>query len=54
MGVKGPRRWPWQEYEGSLSPGWGIVFVMSGVLACGLLLYWVQDMHHYGYGIFAR
>lgn len=48
-------RWPWQdEYDGSVRPGWAITFFVAPVLAFGLLVYWINDMHMYGYGLFGR
>lgn len=48
-------RWPWQDpYDYSLSPGWAISFITGGVMAFGLLTYWINDMHMYGYGLFGR
>lgn len=53
------RRWwkPWEDEFGvseGISPGWQLGLVVAGFFAFGLLVYWFNDMHHYGYGIFAR
>lgn len=53
-GVRG-RGWPWQdEYDGSVRPGWAITFSIAPLLVFGLLMYWINDMHMYGYGLFGR
>ena len=49
------RRWFWQdEYDGTLSPGWALTLVVGGIVAAGLAVYWLNDMHMYGYGLFGR
>lgn len=51
----GRRRWPWQDrYDYSLTPGWALSFVGGGIVALGLVTYWINDMHMYGYGLFGR
>lgn len=48
-------RWPWRdEYDGSVRPGWAITFFVAPLLVVGLLTYWINDMHMYGYGLFSR
>lgn len=48
-------RWPWQdEFDGSLRPGWAIAFITVPPMAFGLPMYWINDMHMYGYGLFGR
>lgn len=54
------RRWwkPWQRqdefgFSEGLSAGWQLTLVVAGLVAIGLLSYWIGDMHHYAYGIFA-
>ncbi len=47
------RRWFWQdEYTGTLSPGWALTAVAAAIVAVGLVVYWVNDMHMYRYGPF--
>ena len=47
------RRWFWQdEYTGTLSPGWALTAVAAAIVAVGLAVYWVNDMHMYRYGPF--
>lgn len=51
--MRPPRRWFWQdEYDGSLSPGWGITLMTALLLILGLGMYWLNDMHMYHYGLF--
>lgn len=49
-------RWRfWQdEYDGSVSPGWALTAIASLVIAAGLAVYWLNDMHMSGYGLFGR
>jgi hypothetical protein len=45
------RRWPWQDrYDRSVTPGWALGFVVGGLMLFGLIVYWINDMHMYGYG----
>lgn len=45
----------WQDgSDGSLRPGWAIAFIAVPLMAFGLLVYWIKDMHMYGYGLFDR
>lgn len=37
-----------------LSAGWQLTLVVAAIVAVGLGWFVVSDMHHYGYGIFAR
>lgn len=37
-----------------LSAGWQLALIVGALLALGLAWFVVSDMHHYGYGIFAR
>lgn len=48
------RRWPWQDEFGETSPGWVLAGVASVILAAGLLVQWINDMHMYRYGLFGR
>lgn len=49
---------PWRRDElgigEGLSAGWQLTLIVAAVLAVGLLFLWIGDMHHYGYGLFAR
>ena len=47
------RRWFWQdESEGTLSPGWALTAVAVVIVAVGMAVYWLNDMHMYRYGLF--
>lgn len=48
------RRWPWQDEYGETSPGWVLTLTVSGFVGVGLLVQLLNDMHMYGYGLFAR
>jgi hypothetical protein len=48
------RRWPWQNEYGETSPGWALTFIAGAIVTVGLLVQWLNDMHMYGYGVFAR
>ena len=47
-----PRKFWRDEYDGKLSPGWALALVTMFVLAFGLLIQWINDMHMYHYGLF--
>lgn len=50
-----PRRWPWQDpYSGEVTAGWAMVGVAALLSAVSLLVYWLNDMHMYRYGLFGR
>lgn len=56
--MAGRRRFPWQQDElglrEGLSPGWILTLVVLVLFAASLGSLWLADMHHYGYGLFAR
>ena len=47
-------RLPWQDEFGETSPGWVLAGITTIILAIGLFLEWINDMHMNGYGLFAR
>ena len=51
--MRRPKPWFWQNEYGETSPGWLLTGFTAGLVAFGLLVYWINDMHMYGYGPFA-
>ncbi len=47
-----PRRFWEDEFTGQISPGWALVLLTLPILAFGLLVQWINDMHMYHYGLF--
>lgn len=46
------RRWFWQGDYADTSAGWAPTGIAAVLVVIGLLVYWINDMHMYGYGIF--
>lgn len=49
-----PRKFWRDEYNDSLSVGWMLALVSAVILAVGILVQWINDMHMYHYGLFAQ
>lgn len=52
--MRPPKRLPWEQLDGSLSPDWVVGLIAGLILVAAGLGVWINDMYTNGSGIFAR
>lgn len=50
--MRPPKRFPWEQLDGSLSPDWVVALIAALILVAAGLGVWINDMYANSRGIF--